>query len=106
MNKTIKWIIISLLGFAVLFFIIRAVTNKGNNQVKVIADVVKQRTVTETVSASGKLYPETEIKVGSPVAGEVNILNVQEGDTVTKGQVLAHIQGDKNNSGSQRVSLP
>lgn len=66
---------------------------------------VKKRTIVETVSASGKVFPETEIKVGSPISGEVVLLNVQEGDTVTKGQVLARIQGERGNP-SPRISVP
>lgn len=69
------------------------------------AETVKRRTIIETVSASGKIYPETEIKVGSPVTGEVVQLSVQEGDTVQKGNVLARIQGEKNTS-AQRISVP
>ncbi|MDQ6609208.1 MAG: biotin/lipoyl-binding protein, partial [Bacteroidota bacterium] len=106
MSKSLKWILFSLAGLIVLLIIIKAATNKGDDGIKVTAEAVKKRTITETVSASGKVYPETEIKVGSPISGEVVALNVQEGDSVTKGQVLARIQADKNGAASQRISLP
>jgi HlyD family secretion protein len=106
MNRTFKWILFLVIGLAVIWLVIRAVSSRDSDTVKVTAENVKRRTVVETVSASGKVYPATEIKVGSPIAGEVVVLNVQEGDTVQKGQVLARIQGEKNSGGTQRISVP
>ncbi|HET7896293.1 MAG TPA: efflux RND transporter periplasmic adaptor subunit, partial [Flavisolibacter sp.] len=106
MNKTLKWILIAVAVVIVVFVAARAVIKHGGDGEKVTAETVKRRTIVETVSASGKLYPETEIKVGSPINGEVVQLDVQEGDTVTKGQVLARIQGEKGGGAAQRISLP
>jgi HlyD family secretion protein len=52
------------------------------------------RTIIETVNASGKVYPEIEVKVSPDISGEIVELNVNEGDSVTKGQVLARIYAD------------
>ncbi len=106
MSKTTKWIVFSLAGLLILLFVIKAASNKDGDGIKVTAEAVKKRTIIESVSASGKVYPETEIKVGSPISGEVVSLLVQEGDTVTKGQVLARIQADKNSAAPQRISIP
>jgi HlyD family secretion protein len=46
------------------------------------------------VNASGKVYPEIEVKVSPDVSGEIVELNVNEGDSVIKGQVLARIYAD------------
>ena len=105
MNKTVKWILFSLGAAAIVLLIVKATTNKDKDAIKVAAEKVKRRTIIETVSASGKLYPETEIKVGSPISGEITVLNVQEGDSVKKGQVLARIQGEKSMA-PQRISVP
>jgi HlyD family secretion protein len=48
----------------------------------------------ETVNASGKIYPEIEVKMSPDISGEIVELNVEEGDSVKKGQVLARIYGD------------
>lgn len=105
MKKTTRWILVSLGVLLLLFLLVRMVKNKGGEGTKVTAEAVKRRTIIETVSASGKIYPETEIKVGSPVSGEVVQLLVQEGDTVAKGKVLARIQGERG-AAAQRVAVP
>jgi HlyD family secretion protein len=46
------------------------------------------------VNASGKVYPEVEVKISPDISGEITELSVQEGDSVKKGQVLARIYAD------------
>ncbi|HWH63595.1 MAG TPA: efflux RND transporter periplasmic adaptor subunit, partial [Ginsengibacter sp.] len=62
--------------------------------IKVTAEKVAKRTIVETVNASGKIYPEVEVKMSPDISGEIVELNVKEGDSVKKGQVLARIYGD------------
>ncbi|MFD1469564.1 efflux RND transporter periplasmic adaptor subunit [Hymenobacter caeli] len=50
--------------------------------------------ITEKVSASGKVQPETEVKISPDVSGEITELYVQEGDSVKKGQLLLRIRPD------------
>lgn len=49
------------------------------------------RTIKETVSGSGRIFPETEVKISSDVSGEIVSLFVAEGDSVVAGQLLAKI---------------
>jgi HlyD family secretion protein len=56
-----------------------------------LAKVAKVNLV-ETVSASGKIQPEVEVKISPDVPGEIIALYVQEGDSVVKGQLLLKIQ--------------
>ncbi len=95
MSKTLKWILISL---AILLVALVGLSKAGafgkDEGAKVTAEKVQQRTITEIVNASGKIYPEIEVKVSPDISGEITELNVQEGDTVKKGQVLARIFAD------------
>lgn len=68
--------------------------------IKVTAETVQRRTITESVNASGKIYPEVEVKISPDISGEIVELNVSEGDSVFRGQVLARIYADI--LGSQR----
>jgi len=62
--------------------------------IKVSVEKVDRHTISETVTASGKIYPEVEVKVSSDISGEIVELNVEEGDSVKKGQQLAKIFAD------------
>ena len=95
MNKTLKWIIISLIGLIVLLVILKKTGVLGKDEgTKVTTEKVAKRTIVETVNASGKVYPEVEVKMSPDISGEIVELNVAEGDSVKKGQVLARIYGD------------
>lgn len=50
--------------------------------------------IVEKVSASGKVQPETEVKISPDVSGEITELYVREGDSVRKGQLLLRIRPD------------
>ena len=61
---------------------------------EVTTEKVERRTIIETVTASGKVQPEIEVKISPDVSGEIVELNVKEGDRVKKGQLLAKIRPD------------
>lgn len=76
----------------------------GGEQIeKVIVDKAGEKKVVETVTASGKLQPETEVKLSSEVSGEVTELLVKEGDVVKKGQLLCKVRPDVLQSGYERA---
>ena len=56
---------------------------------------VAKRTIHETVSASGKVFPETEVKISSDVSGEIVELFIKEGDTVIEGDSLCVLEAMK-----------
>jgi HlyD family secretion protein len=95
MNKKLKWIIISLAILIVLLIILKKTGVLGKDEgTKVTSHKVIRTTIVETVNASGKIYPEVEVKLSPDISGEIVELNVEEGDSVRKGQVLARIYGD------------
>lgn len=95
MNKTLKWVIIALVLLLAVLYILKRTGVVGETPgVKVSTEKVTKRNITESVNASGKIYPEIEVKLSPDISGEIVELNVQEGDSVKKGQVLARIYGD------------
>lgn len=62
--------------------------------VLVSAEQVGVRTITQTVSAIGKLQPEVQVKISSEASGEIIFLGARDGDSVRTGQLLARIQPD------------
>jgi HlyD family secretion protein len=79
---------------AVLFVGAKMLGGSSKTGTKVTAEKAQKRTIVETVNASGKVYPEVEVKISPDISGEITELDVQEGDSVKKGQVLARIYAD------------
>ena len=70
MNKSLKWTLVILAILAVVFIAIRM--KGGNSKVeKVATERAAKRTIIESVSTSGKIYPETEVKVSPDFSGQV-----------------------------------
>jgi HlyD family secretion protein len=88
-KKTLWWIIGGFAGLLIILIIIGK--SKGEKGTKVAVEKVALHTITETVTASGKIYPETEVKLSPEVSGEIIELPVKEGDSVRKGQLLVRI---------------
>ncbi|MBG0860300.1 MAG: efflux RND transporter periplasmic adaptor subunit [Bacteroidales bacterium] len=94
-NKLLK-ILIIVVCVLILFAIIgkkagwfgKAVT------VKVAVENAERRSIVETITANGKIQPETEVKISPDVSGEIVELTVKEGDPVVKGQLLIRIKPD------------
>jgi len=76
----------------------------GKKAEKVTVEKAADRKVVETVTASGKIQPETEVKLSSEVSGEVTELLVKEGDVVKKGQLLCKVRPDVLKSGYDRAT--
>ncbi|KQM75971.1 transporter [Pedobacter sp. Leaf216] len=75
----------------------------GTKTEKVTTEKASDKTVVETVTASGKIQPETEVKLSSEVSGEVVELKVKEGDIVKAGQLLCKVRPDVLQSGYERT---
>ena len=109
MSKTVKWILISLVVIVLSIVVLKATGVIGKKEgTKVTAEKAQKRNITEIVNASGKIYPEDEVKVSPDISGVITELTVQEGDTVKRGQLLARIDPDvyniqRNRSEERRV---
>lgn len=91
-NKTL----IILSALVVVLLVIAVIGKKkgwfGEGDVPQVAiEEAKRRAIIETVTASGKLNPQTEVKLSSEVSGEIIELRVKEGDSVKKGDLLVVI---------------
>jgi HlyD family secretion protein len=95
MNKTLLWIIIGLVVLLGGLYGLKKAGIVGKEEgILVASEKATNRTIIETVNASGKIYPEVEVKISPDISGEIVGLYVNEGDTVKKGQVLAKIYAD------------
>ena len=95
MSNTVKWILIGVVLLIATLAGLKVAGVLGKVEgTKVTAEKVQKRTIIEIVNASGKVFPEIEVKLSPDVSGEITELNVQEGDSVKKGQIVARIYAD------------
>ncbi len=71
--------------------------------INVATQKVESKTITEFITANGKIQPETEVKISPDVAGEIVQLNVEEGDEVQRGQLLCIIKPEIYESAVNRA---
>lgn len=94
-KKKLLWIILGLVVLVIGLVGLKSAGVIGKEEgLKVATEKVERRNITETVNASGKVYPEIEVKVSPDISGEIVELQVKEGDSVRRGQVLAKIYAD------------
>jgi HlyD family secretion protein len=90
-----KLIIFSALGVVVIGLLL--VVFLGSKREPVIAvqvEKAQKRTITQVVTATGKIQPEVKVKISPEVSGEIVTLPVKEGQRVQKGQLLMKIKPD------------
>jgi HlyD family secretion protein len=94
-----------LLGFVILLMVLSKMGALGSrdNLIEVETAKINEITIVETVSATGKVQPEIEVKVSSEVSGEIIALPVKEGEVVKKGQLLVKINPELYTSGLERT---
>jgi HlyD family secretion protein len=104
-NNILKYLLIAA-AILILFVIVGKSLGwiGGAASIKVSVEEAAERTITETVAASGKIYPEREVKISADVSGEVVELNVKEGQRVQKGDLLVRINPDIYMSALDRMN--
>ncbi len=96
-TKRILYIVAALILLVIIVGVtVKATGILGNSDkaIEVEFGDVELRTVTQVVTASGKIQPEIQIKISPDVSGEIVTLTVSEGDKVKRGQLLARIKPD------------
>src|SRR5215468_9042965 len=89
-----RQIIIGEVGFVVLWLIVSIALSKREKPIPVTTEKAMRKTILQTVSATGKIQPETEVKISPEVAGEIIELPVEDGMKVKKGHLLVKIKPD------------
>lgn len=96
-TKRLLWIIGGLLILVAILGVVGRVTGMfggSGDAVSIETAEADVRTITQVVTASGKVQPETEVTISPDVSGEIIELAVKEGDHVDRGALLARIKPD------------
>lgn len=88
-----RWYVI--LGVVLLLWIvISSILGKREKPIPITTEKAVRKTILQTVSATGKVQPEVEVKISPEVAGEIIELPVEDGMAVKKGDLLLKILPD------------
>jgi len=104
MKKRTIYILVALVALIVILLVLSKAGifgDKNKGKEVEIANVASM-TIVETVSATGKIQPEIEVKISSEVSGEIIELPIKEGQVVKKGDLLVRINPDLYTSGLNR----
>ena len=94
-KKKKRIIIFSVLGLVlVALAVVVFLGSKREPVIAVQTEKASRRTITEIVTATGKIQPEVLVKISPEVSGEIVELPVKEGQRVRKGQLLMKIKPD------------
>ena len=89
-----KQIIFGSIGLVVLWIAVSIIWSKREKPIPVTTETAIRKTIVQTVSATGKIQPEVEVKISPEVAGEIIELPVEDGMRVKKGDLLLKIKPD------------
>jgi len=89
-----RYIIFASIGLILLLIIASVIASKREKPIPVTTEKAVRKTILQTVSATGKVQPETEVKISPEVAGEIIDLPVEDGKAVNKGDLLVRIKPD------------
>ncbi|MBF8296220.1 MAG: efflux transporter, family, subunit [Bacteroidetes bacterium] len=99
-----KLIIFSIIGVVLIVLVLLVILgSKRDTVLTVQTEKIQRRTITQLVSATGKIQPEVQVKINAEVSGEIITLAVREGQRVSKGQLLVHIKPDAYQAGMDRA---
>src|SRR2546423_5189778 len=89
-----RYIIFGSIALILLLIIALVIASKREKPIPVTTEKAVRKTILQTVSATGKVQPETEVKISPEVAGEIIDLPVEDGKVVNKGDLLVRIKPD------------
>ncbi len=107
-KKSKKLLLFSIIGILLLLIIVTVIiSGKKEKAVVVQTEKITKRNITQIVSGTGTIQPETKVDISAEVSGEITQLPKKEGETVKKGDLLVKIKADIYNErvSQQRASI-
>lgn len=103
-KNTLKYLI----GVVVILIVFVVIGKKAGwfgkpETIEVFVEKPLKRTITESITANGKIQPEIEVKISPEVSGEIIELPIKEGEQVEKGKILCRIKPDTYISYKERA---
>jgi HlyD family secretion protein len=93
-SRRTLWLIIAIVVVAAVAGAAAVANKRKDKSIVVTTDKAVVKTITQTVNATGKVQPETEVKIAPEVAGEIIEMPFREGAKISKGDLLVSIRAD------------
>ena len=93
-KKRKKILVFTVIGIVLVPLALVAIFKKKEPVITVQTEKVARRSITELVTANGKIYPVVQVHISPEVSGEITELPVKEGQRVNKGDLLLKINPD------------
>ncbi len=93
-------------GLAVVIAVLVVINiNKSkSDELEVQTAKVKREKVVQTVTASGRIQPKTQVKISADVAAKITRIEIKEGDWVEKGQFLVELDRERFSAAVERAA--
>lgn len=101
-RNTLLFVLLGVIALLIALLVYKNQNRKTGEGVQ--TELAEKRRIQETVEASGKVFPKTEVKISSDVSGEIVELHVNEGDSVRLGQMVAKVDPEAFNSQVERAA--
>jgi len=85
----------SILVIIIAFFVVISLKKKDNQAVPVQTEKISRHKIVETVTATGRIQPKTQVKISADVAAKITSLPVKEGEWVEIGQLLVRLDRER-----------
>ena len=96
-------LIIAVVAVIAAFIVIASVNKGGNKGLTVQTEKITYQSIVETVNATGKIEPKTQVKISADVAAKIINLGVEEGDWVEKGDLLVRLDQERYTAALEQV---
>ncbi len=91
-----KIIVGSIISLVVISIIGMTIVKKNKPQIiEIQTTKVEKQKIVETVTATGRIQPKTQVKISADVAAKIISMDVKEGDLVKKGDFLVQLDRER-----------
>ncbi len=102
-NKKKIIIGIGIVVILTIFIVANLLKSKGGH-IEVQVSEVTRGDITQVVSGTGKVQPETKVKISANVSAEIIGLYVKEGDNVRKGDLLVELDSKRYEAAEEQAA--
>lgn len=93
-KKKIIWLAGVVVVIALVLFVVN-IRNSESDEIEVQTDEVKRDQIVQTVTATGRIQPKTQVKISADISAKIMRIDVKEGDWVEKGKFLVQLDREK-----------